>query len=178
VLDECIKLRRDSNDRPCLANSLNTSSQVAVAEGRLDEAKRLLEECMAISREERLDGILSDALTGMALIHQLEGDPASANATIQESIAAAEASRNPTKVVTARLIAARFCEAGGRYEDALRHLIAAAGISHMADPTLAEKVIVMLIHAEGKLPNADVARLYKEYDATRRQAKRKSRPNE
>jgi hypothetical protein len=77
--------------------------------------------------------------------------------------------------LTARLIAARFCEAGGRHEDALRHLITAAGISHMADPTLAEKVIVMLVHAERGLPKADVARLFEEYDATRLQAKRKTR---
>jgi tetratricopeptide (TPR) repeat protein len=178
ALDECIKLRRDANDRPCLANSLNTSSQVALAEGSLDEAKRLLEECMAISREERLDGILSDALTGMALIHQLEGNTARANVTIQESIVAAEAARNPIKVVTACLIAAELSEAGGRHEDAVRHLIAAAGLSHLVEPTLAETVIVKLIHAEAGLPKADVTRLYKEYGATRRQAKRKPRSGE
>jgi hypothetical protein len=79
------------------------------------------------------------------------------------------------KVVTARLIAARLCEAGGQHEDALRDLIAAAGLSHLADPTLAETVIIMLIRAEGRLPKADVTRLYKEYEATKRQAKRKTR---
>ncbi len=131
---------------------------------------------MAISREERLDGIQSDALTGMALIHQLEGNPARANATIQQSIAAADASRNPTKVATARLIAAKFCETGGRHEDAVRHLIAAAGLSRLVEPTLAETVLMNLIHAEAGLPKADVTRLYEEYGATRRQAKRKPRP--
>ena len=176
ALDECINLRRDSNDRPSLANSLNTSAQVCVAEGRVDEAKRQLEECMAISREERLDGILSDALTGMALVHQQEGDLARANATIQESIAAAEAARDPTKIVTARLVAAGFAETGGRPEDAVRHLIAAAGLSHVVEPTLAEAAIVKLVLAERKLPKAGVARLYKEHGDKRRQAKSKRRP--
>jgi tetratricopeptide (TPR) repeat protein len=178
ALDECIKLRRDSDDRPSLANSLNTSSQVAVAEGRLDEAKRLLQECMTISREERLDGILSDALTGMAMVCQLEGDHARADATIHESITAAEVAHDPTKVVTASLIAARLAEAAGRNEEAVRHLIAATGFSHLVEPTLAETVIVKLILAEGKLSKADVTRLYKEYGAARRQAKRKPRPGE
>jgi hypothetical protein len=132
----------------------------------------MLEECMAISREEKLDGILSDALTGMALIHQVEGEPARAEAAIQESIAAAEAAQDPTKVVTARLLAAQLCTTGGRREDAVRHLLCAAGLSHRVEPTLSEAVMVTLIQAERSLPKADVARLYKEYAAARRPAKR------
>jgi hypothetical protein len=106
------------------------------------------------------------------------GDPALAATTAQESIAAAESARNPTKTVSARLIAAKLAEAAGRREDVVRHLIAAAGLSQMVEPNLGTAVIAKLVLAEGELPKADVARLHREYGAADLRSRRKPRPRE
>jgi|GEM_PF-2167914 len=173
ALDECLKLRRDTNDRHGLANTLQVSAQVHVADGRLDEAKQQLEESITICREARLDGILADALSGMAMVCQLKGEPALAATIAQESIATAEATGDPTRTVSARLMAARLAEADGRREDVVRHLVAAAGLSQLIAPNLGVHVITKLLHAESELPKADVARLYQAYEAARLQAKRR-----
>ena len=118
LLDESATMAREAGDSWCLAHALGLAAYEQSWCGELPAARRLFEECLAVSRRTRDTQSLRLGLLGLGVVALHQGDYAAAEPLLGEGLVATEQLREDFGSASARLYLGELAFCRGQYERA------------------------------------------------------------
>jgi eukaryotic-like serine/threonine-protein kinase len=121
--ENALKTFQDLKDKTYwMAEILGGYAQALILSGRGDEAKSYLEDALNVSRELKNDAMVSQTLAFHGDAAYYRGDPKSAGASYEQALQAATRSKEPDKILIAKINLAKVAVQEGHAQQAIASL--------------------------------------------------------
>jgi tetratricopeptide (TPR) repeat protein len=120
---EALKTFQDLKDKTYwMAEILGGYAQALILAGRGEEAKSYLDDALSLSRELKNDGMVSQTLSFQGDAAYYRGDTKTAGALYEQALQAANRSKEPEKILIAKIAMAKVAIQEGRAQQAVTTL--------------------------------------------------------